>query len=478
MTKRTGHVYEQMALWENIVEAENVSTKRKMKNYGVKKHIAERIRNLAEIQRMVLEGRMRTSEYKHECRISGQDKLRKISKLHFHPSHIEHQLLVMAGERRMERNFIRHTYASRKGYGQIACALRIRKNLRKYRGEEIWYGQGDVIKYYANTSHTLVRECLERLFKDSRFIDAFMEPFGRFSGSGVGIPLGIRPSQSVGNLTLSSFDHFMTEEVKARDYIRYLDDFVFLGETKGEVKAKMKRAKAYLSRIGFEIHEPKIRRVNEGLDMMGFVFYGYRSDMWWRKANKRRWLKRRSKVTNPKRLRELDDAAWGMLKWGNGNCRRLWKEKAGRMASKEDMGVNFRKSGIQRKERLDANGNPFIDFPKIGMQMILGKPVEVERWIGGIKTAQGDGRYALQIKFMGERYKLIINASGIKSLLEDMTANSVTLFKTVFIDRGGLRYDVDDENTEILEVNGRIVEVNANGEAVYADGNKEKCFTN
>ena len=101
--KRTGYVYEQMAVWENIVEAEKVSTRRKMRNPGVLRHVGNRWNNLVEIQHMVLEGRMRTDEYQHEKRISGQDKLRDIAKLHFHPSHIEHQLLTMAGDRRIAR---------------------------------------------------------------------------------------------------------------------------------------------------------------------------------------------------------------------------------------------------------------------------------------------------------------------------------------------------------------------------------------
>ena len=112
-----------MAVWENIVEAEKVSTKRKATNFGVKKHKETRWQNLCEIQQHVLNRTMRTGDYKHEQRVSGQDKMRDIAKLHFHPSHIQHQLLTLVAERRIDRALIRHTYASRKGYGQTAAAL-------------------------------------------------------------------------------------------------------------------------------------------------------------------------------------------------------------------------------------------------------------------------------------------------------------------------------------------------------------------
>lgn len=470
--KRVGHIYEQMAQWENIVAAEYVATKRKGRNPGVLKHIGQRIRNLTEIQQMVLEGKMQTGEYMHETRRSGQDKLRDIAKLYFHPSHIEHQLLTMAGERRIEKSLIRRTYASRKGYGQIACALAIKKSLARWRGQPRWFAQGDICKYYEHIRHDLIRRELERLFKDKKFVDAFMEPFERFAPDGVGIPLGIRPSQSTGNLVLSPFDHFMTQELRCADYTRYLDDFMFTGATKGEVTRQMRRAAKYLEGLGFTLHTPKIHRLSEGLDMMGFVFRGSKDDMWWRKKDKVRWLKRRAKVTNPKRLRELDDAAWGMLKWGNRHGRRLWAEETGRRQPKM---AKLNKCGIRRTERVDANGTPFFDAPRIGMQMLLGKVVESDKWIPNIKTSQGEGRWAVRVQFMGESYKLIVNASEIKTFLEDMTRNRVTRIRTVFIDRGSLHYGIDEAQTEVLEVSGRRIE-EKDGKVVFADTGEEVTF--
>ena len=475
--KREGHIYEQMAVWENIVEAERISTNRKMRNPGVIRHIGNRWRNLIEIQQFVLNGTMHTDEYQHEQRVSGQDKLRDIAKLHFHPSHIQHQLITMAGNRRIDRSLIRHTYASRKGYGQILCATELKKSLRKYRKEERWYGQGDVCKYYDNIPHSLIREDLERLFKDKKFVDTFMEPFERFAPEGKGIPLGIRPSQSIGNLTLKDFDHFMTEENKCADYKRYLDDFMFTGATKGEVKRKMKRAIKYLHDLGFNTHEPKIHRISEGMDMMGFVYYGVKNDMWWRKSDKKRWLRHRSKVTNKKRLRELDDAAWGMLKWGNTHCKRLWCMKTGRELPKKFMGVRYKNTGIKRTERKDSNGVPFIDEPKIGMEMLtkFGKAVECDRCLRGIKTSHGDGRYALRVLFMDNWYKLIVNSVEVKNFFDDMLRNNVTRLMVAFKDDGNKHYVVDLDQVEILEVDGRKV-IEYGDKIVFEDTKEEVLF--
>ena len=132
------------------------------------------------------------------------------------------------------------------------------------------------------------------------------------------------------------------------------------------------------------------------------------------------------------------------------------------------MGIMYGNSGIKRTERVDANGAPFFEAPRIGMPMLLNKPVESDKWVAGIKTSQGEGRYAVRVLFMGDTYKLIVNAVEIKNFLQDMTRNHVTRFRTVFIDNGSMHYGVDYTKTEILEVDGRKI-VELNGKAVFAD---------
>ena len=478
--KRVGYIYEQTAIWENLVEAEATSCKRRLSKHGVKRHIKNRWRNMTEIQRRILDRTIHTGEYRHEQRISGQDKLRDIAKLKFHPSHIWHKVMVDVLSRRVDKALIRNTFASRVGYGQTRAALRIKSYLQKHKDEAVWYAQGDFVKYYDNIHHEHIRRQLEHLCKDKEFVDAFIEPFTKFSTNGKSIPLGINPSQTAGNLVRMPFDRFACDVVKCKGYTSYLDDFVFFGRTKGEVRAKMNRLVKFAREYGYELHSPKIRRVSEGLSTMGYVFYDG-GNMYWRRSDKRRWLKRRSKVTNPLRLRSIDSAAWGMLKWGNRDCKLLFRIKTGRKYKysnhkyKINMGIQLSKAGIRRTERTDANGRPFIDKPKISMSMVLGKPVEVIRWVKGIKTSQGENRYGLEIAFMGGVYKLIVNSCDIKTLIDDMELANITRFKTVFYDKGGLHYSYHEESTEVLEVNNRRIE-ERDGIAVYCDSGEKVIF--
>ena len=440
-------------------EADRVATRRK-KSYGVRKHSRQWLRDLVELQGSIIARTIRTGRYVSMTLWNGK-KERQISKLHFHPSHEWHQSLVLVSHDRIERALIRHTYASRIGYGQVAGALQVKRWLRQEADGCAWYAQGDIRHYYANISHALIRRGMERLFKDKEFIDAYMEPFERFAPDGMGIPLGIRPSQDAGNVALMGFDRFVKDELHVHLYLRYLDDFVIFGKSKGEVKRCMKRMRTFLAGLGFEMHEPKIRPLRCGLDFLGYVFRE-NGEMWWRKSDKTAWLRRRAHVTNARRLTEIDSAAWGMVKWGNRHCRRLFKMETG---------IDLNELGIHLPDKTDKTGKRIIDAPKITTAIILGKEIEVVDWVKDVTTSYGGGRYAVEVVFFGSRHKLIVNSPSMKQLIDAFDRAKVTSFRAVVVDKGASHYEFT--KVRVLAINHRNVAKTDDGRLVYADTNEE-----
>lgn len=457
--KRTGLIYERMQDWNTLVMAENISCRGKSRNKGVRLHEHDFMRNRIEVHNLVLSRQMYTAPYLHEQRISGQGKLRDIAKLYFHPSHIEHQLLVMACEREYDRHLIRHTYASRTGYGQHAAALQVNEWIQQHHSEFPIYVQFDICKYYDSIPHSLLEHELSRMFKDRDYIAALLEPIRKFAPSGRGIPLGIRPSQMFGNLALSPLDRYIKEQLRVRYYLRYLDDFVILCRNKGEAHRLIDAITQKVSSLGFRLHEPKLRPLTAGLDFMGYVTYPGKG-MFWRTSDKKAWLRRRKGLTNPRRLREVDGSAWGYLSHGNHHCKQLYKIM---------QGISFKQMGLARTQEFDKSGNRIINAPQVSMLAVLDRPVVIKDVVSGIKTTHGDGRMALLIELYGQDQKLIVNSQPIKSHIDQMLRLGVTMHSTVFVDRGGRHYDVDLDRTVLLEVNHRSVTTDPSGHPVFED---------
>lgn len=460
--KRTGYIYDRMSDWNLLVEAERVAVKGKAQNKGVRMHRDEWMKNRVEIHDMVLNHQMQTLDYKFERKISGQGKMREIAKLYFHPSHIQHQLLVMAPYKEIDRHLIHHTYASRLGFGQHAAAIKVNSWIQTHGRDYPIYVQFDICKYYENIPHVLLRQELSRIIKDKDFINAMMEPVEKFASDGRGIPLGIRPSQIFGNLALSSLDRYIKEILRVKFYMRYLDDFVILCRNKGEAHRLIRAVTAKVEDMGFRLHEPKLRPLTAGLDYMGYVTYPGKG-MFWRTSDKKAWLRRRKGVTNIRRRREIDGSAWGFISHGNKHCKRLYRKMGG---------ISFASLGLQRIPQTDHEGRRIIDAQQISMQAVLDRPVIIKDVVRNISTAHGNGRMALLIEFYGNDQKLIVNAQPIKAYLEQMLSLGVTMHETVFIDRGGRRYDVDLNRSNILEVNHRAVGADVNGNPIFLDNNE------
>lgn len=110
---------------------------------------------------------------------------------------------------------------------------------------------------------------------------------------GKGMPLGNLTSQFFANVYLNELDYFVKHNLKARYYLRYVDDFVILHEDKAVLEKWQQNICTFLkSNLKVELHPEKSRIIplQNGITLLGFrVFYHYRL---LKKSNARRIWKR------------------------------------------------------------------------------------------------------------------------------------------------------------------------------------------
>jgi len=107
-----------------------------------------------------------------------------------------------------------------------------------------------------------------------------------------GMPIGNLTSQFFANVYLNELDHFVKHKLKAKYYIRYVDDFVILHRNK-QIPLEWKiKIGEFLKSIKLELHpeKSKVYTLHKGVSILGFrVFYHYKLPY---RRNLRRFKKR------------------------------------------------------------------------------------------------------------------------------------------------------------------------------------------
>ncbi|WP_332871330.1 RNA-directed DNA polymerase [Rhodoferax ferrireducens] len=89
-----------------------------------------------------------------------------------------------------------------------------------------------------------------------------------------GLPIGNLSSQFFANVHLDALDQFAKHQIKARHYVRYVDDFVLLHESPQWLHAALKRFEAWLpERLGAHLNPTKtiLQPIARGIDFVGHV---------------------------------------------------------------------------------------------------------------------------------------------------------------------------------------------------------------
>ncbi len=241
------------------------------------------------------------------CFVSSGAKPREVYAASFRDRVVNH-LLVRELEPVFERLFIHDSYACRPGKGTHAAVDRLGRLLRaatlngKRRAfylkldvraffvsidrEVLWHIVEDRTRGRGGPAMPRVLEVLRTvLFHDptaDRILacpaaDLEKVPEGRrlgCHGPGIGLPIGNLTSQFLANVFLNELDLFVKHELRARWYVRYVDDMVLVHEDPCVLRAWQARIDAFLrTRLHLELNPDATRLgvVSRGVDFLGYV---------------------------------------------------------------------------------------------------------------------------------------------------------------------------------------------------------------
>lgn len=204
-----------------------------------------------------------------------EPKERDVAALPFR-DRIVHHALVEAIEPIFESRFIHHSYACRTGKGTHAgadAAQRMMRIVKRNHGQ-VYALKADISKYFASIDHTVLLGliekrivCQETLWLIKSILSTTQNP---------GIPLGNLTSQLFANIYLDALDQYVKHTLKAKYYVRYMDDFVIFHHNKLQLHIWLEEIQAFLcSQLKLKTnHKTQIFPVHHkhgrGLDFLGY----------------------------------------------------------------------------------------------------------------------------------------------------------------------------------------------------------------
>jgi retron-type reverse transcriptase len=228
-------------------------------------------------------------------------KLREIFAADF-ADRVVHHVLVHHLEKILELIFIHDSYACRVGKGTHQAITRLQSFLRKSTANgnvRAYYLQLDIKDFFTSIDKEILFSLLKKHVKDAdaawlmkliifwdctklyvargeKNLLSAVPPnkslFGKENKRG--LPIGNLTSQFFANVYLNELDQFVKHTLKAKYYLRYVDDFVIVSRDRNELIRFKAEIKAFVeSKLRLQLHPKrhKLLPVSGGIDFLGYI---------------------------------------------------------------------------------------------------------------------------------------------------------------------------------------------------------------
>ncbi len=285
--KTYNNLYQQVCDLENL----KLAHKKARKGKTLKSYVVEFEKNLKENLQII-----RTELLFHSYRplplktfILRDPKTRKISVSDF-KDRIVHHAICNIIEPIFDNKFIFDSYANRKGKGSLAAIQRFNKFSRKVSHNATLVNNSknirgfclkcDIKQYFDSMDHEKLLDIVAKSIKDKKLLFLLRTILKNHNSKqqGKGMPLGNLTSQFLANVYLNELDQYVKHKLKAKYYIRYVDDFVILHNNIDMLAKYKNQIIEFLNQnllIQISESKTKIQPISRGVDFLGFKIFYY-----------------------------------------------------------------------------------------------------------------------------------------------------------------------------------------------------------
>ena len=260
-----------------------------------------------ELQTLLIENRYVASPYLEETIKDGaNNKERSISKPKFYPDQCIHWAVMLIVEPIFNRGMYEFCCGSVPKRGIHYAQKAVEKWIRTDKKFTKYVLQIDITKFYPSINHDILKKMLRAKIKDRDALRLFSVII---DSTEFGLPIGNYTSQWLANFYLQNFDYFVKQQLKAKYYIRYMDDCILYGNNKKKLHKSFIEMQKYLNNLDLSVKGNwQVYRLDKRfLDFLGFRFYRTHTTL--RARNALRIRRRAKRMFKKKKLTYKDSAA-------------------------------------------------------------------------------------------------------------------------------------------------------------------------
>jgi len=181
-----------------------------------------------------------------------------------------------------EPTFIANSFSCRGGKGThkgVKVLARILRKVSRNHTSPCFALKCDVFKFFASVDHAVLNRILEKRIGDKAALELVGKVIGSFNTkgtSGKGLPIGNLTSQLSANIYMNELDQFLKHELKVKNYVRYTDDFIIVGNDVQYLKDLLPKIEQFLEDyLALKVHPRKIitRKFTQGVDFLGYIIF-------------------------------------------------------------------------------------------------------------------------------------------------------------------------------------------------------------
>lgn len=179
-----------------------------------------------------------------------------------------HHAIINICHDNFEKFQISDSYASRLGKGTYAALERAKLFHKKYK----WFLKLDVRKYFDSINHYILKQLLEKRFKDNALLNVFYSIIDSYqTKNGKGLPIGNLTSQYFANHYLALADHYIKEKLQVSAYVRYMDDMVIWSNDKNKLLNISNEFQSFIeTELSLSLKPFCLNSTDKGLPFLGY----------------------------------------------------------------------------------------------------------------------------------------------------------------------------------------------------------------